>query len=366
MNNCSQAPQTEETAAAARAYLESWNRSGMDWDEWMAEVERARVSFAALINADPSEVALCTSVSQATSSLASSLDFTGRRNRVVATEAEFPTVAHVWLAQGPRGARVDWVPVRNGIVEVEDYEHLLDSDTLVVSVTHGYYASGFKQDLEAIVRKAHAVGALAYVDAYQTLGTHALDVKELGVDFLASGNLKFLMGVPGIAFLYVREDLAERLKPTITGWHGRKDPFAFTHRTLDWAPGARRFDTGTPPVPNAYVARAGMEIVQEVGPARIQRWTEELSRHLIEGGRARGLELHGTDDPRRKTPTTAFVCHSDSHAVEEAMKERGVVPSARGHVIRLAPHFYSTLDDVEVALDTLVEVLGQLPRREGS
>ncbi len=360
MNHCSQAPQNEATARAAQAYLESWNRTGMDWDAWIEEVERARTTFAALINARDDEVAVCTSVSQATSSLASALDFTGSRNKVLVTEAEFPTVAHVWLAQEARGARVSWLPTRGGVLELEDYEAGIDESTLLISACHGYYQSGFKQDLAAIVRMARARGAFLYVDAYQTLGTHPLDVKELDIDCLASGNLKFLLGIPGIAFLYVRRELAERLRPSVTGWFGRTDPFAFDHRRLDWAPGARRFDTGTPPVFAAYVARAGMEVILEVGPDRILTWTEELSRLLVEGGEARGLQLFGTADARQKAPTTAFVCPADSHVVEGRMRERGVLPSARGPVIRLAPHFYTSAEDVEVSLDTLSEVLREL------
>jgi len=164
--------------------------------------------------------------------------------------------------------------------------------------------------------------------------------------------------VPGIAFLYVRRDLIERLVPSVTGWFGRANPFAFQVRELDWAPTASRFDAGTPPVINAYIARSGMGIINAVGPSAIRDWLEVLGRRLLDGGRARGLTIHGTTDMTRKTATTAFVV-DDSHAVELAMRDRGVLPSARGPVIRLAPHFYNTVDDVDLALDTLVAVLGR-------
>ena len=141
----------------------------------------------------------------------------------------------------------------------------------------------------------------------------------------------------------------------MTGWFGRANPFAFDAKSLDWSPTASRFDSGTPPVINAYVARAGMEIINAIGPANIRAWHETLARRLIEGGRSRGLTLHGSDDVRRKTATTAFVVRN-SHAVESAMRARGVLPSARGEVIRLAPHFYTTIDDVDRALDLLAEL----------
>lgn len=356
MNNCSQAPQTDDTLAAAERYLDSWNSTGMNWDAWMDEVWLAKREFARLVNASAEEIAVFSSVSEATSAVASALDFTARRRKVVVTEAEFPTVGHVWLAQERRGARVAWVPVRDGAIDPADYDPLLDDETVVVSACHGYYVNGFTQDLARLAAQTRAHGAVLYVDAYQTLGTMPVDVKALGVDFLASGNLKFLMGVPGIAFLYVRRELIENLHPSVTGWFGRSDPFAFRVKELDWAPSASRFDTGTPPVMNAYIARAGMQIITAIGADKIRAWHEVLARRLIDGGRARGLAVHGTTDVSRKTATTAFVV-DDSHAVEAAMRVRGVLPSARGPVIRLAPHFYTTTADVDAALDALTAVV---------
>lgn len=356
MNNCSQAPQTTVTRAAAERYLDSWNACGMDWDVWMDEVRLAKQAFAHLINASPDDVAVFSCVSEATSAVASALDFAGARRTVVTTEAEFPTVGHVWLAQERRGARVTWVPVRDGTISLGDYA--IDDETAIVSACHGYYLNGFTQDLAALAAKAHASGALLYVDAYQTLGTVPVDVRALDVDFLAAGNLKFLMGVPGIAFLYVKPSIAARLEPLVTGWFGRANPFSFDAKQLDWAPGASRFDTGTPPVVNAYVSRAGMEIINQIGAPNIRAWLEILGQRLIDGGHERGFTLHGTDDMSRKTATTAFVV-PDSHAVEIGMRRAGVLPSARGPVIRLAPHFYNSLNDVDTALDILTTVLAR-------
>ena len=355
MNNCSQAPQTDMTRAAAERYLDSWNTSGMDWDAWMAEVAAAKAEFAALIGATPADIAVFSSVSEATSAVASALDLSGKRRKLVVSEAEFPTVAHVWLAQERRGASVAWAAVHDGTIDPAVYDPLIDDRTALVSACHGYFMNGFVQDVARIASRAREAGARSFVDAYQTLGTMPVDVRALGVDFLAAGNLKFLMGIPGLAFLYVRPEIVSALVPTVTGWFGRTDPFAFNAKALDWSPTASRFDAGTPPLINAYVSRAGMAIINEVGPAKIRSRLDVLGRRLIDGGRARGLTLHGSDDMSRKTSTTAFVVH-DSYAVEKAMRARGVLPAARGSVIRLAPHFYNTTDDVDVALDLLAEV----------
>jgi selenocysteine lyase/cysteine desulfurase len=356
MNNCSQAPQTDATRAAAERYLDSWNGSGMDWDAWMSEVALAKAEFARLIGAASDDIAVFSSVSEAASAVASALPLRGRRTNIIVSDAEFPTVSHVWLAQQEsRGARVSWAPVRDDD-DASAYDVLIDDQTALVSACHAYYMNGMIQDSAHIARMARDAGALSFVDAYQSLGTIPIDVRALGVDFLASGNLKFLMGIPGIAFLYVRPEIIDTLHPSVTGWFGRANPFAFDARSLDWSPTASRFDTGTPPVINAYIARAGMEIINTLGPENIRAWLVDLGQRLMDGGRARGLVLHGSDDMRRKTATTAFIVE-DSHAVEHAMRESGVIASARGDVIRLAPHFYSAIDDVDRSLDVLAEAV---------
>lgn len=359
LNNCSQAPLTDITRAAADRYLESWNTRGMDWDAWMEEVEASRRAFASLINASSDEVGVVTSVSHAASAIATSLrlaERTGERTGIVASEAEFPTVGHVWLAQERRGAHVQWVPVRNGAIALEEYEPLVDERTAMVSCTHCYYQNGFVQDVRGVSRLARRQGALTFVDCYQSLGAVPIDVKALEIDILASGTLKYLMGTPGIAFLYVRRELIDRFEPLITGWFGRSNPFAFDAKALDWSPTAARFDAGTPPLFSAYVSRASIEWLLSIGTQEIHEWTQVLSRRLIDGAASRGLTIHGPGLSAPKAPTTAIAC-PDAHAVEEALRARRIIASARGPVIRLAPHFYNTTEEIDRALDALVEVL---------
>jgi len=296
MNNCSQGPQTDATRAAAERYLESWNRTGMDWEAWIGEVQLAKAAFASLIGASPDDIAVFSSVSEAMSAVASALDFSGKRRRVVLSEIEFPTTGHIWLAQQRRGARVSWVTQHDGVIETSDYDAAIDDDTAIVAACHGYFLNGFTQDVSAIVKSAHAHGALVFADAYQTVGTQPIDVRETGVDFLAAGALKYLMGVPGIAFLYVRPELINSLEPSVTGWFGRSNPFSFDIKGLTWSAGASRFDSGTPPIINAYIGRAGMEMIAGIGVGKSRAWHEVLAARLREGGRERGLTQHGTTD----------------------------------------------------------------------
>lgn len=358
LNNCSQAPLTDVTAAAAARFLESWNTRGMDWDAWMAEVEASRRAFATIINASPDEIGVVSSVSHATSAIATAIHFDRGRDTVVVSGAEFPTVAHVWLAQEARGAKLRWLPVVDGAVPLDAYDRAIDSRTAVVSSAHAWYQNGFLQDVRAIGALARERGALHFVDAYQSLGAVAIDVKALGIDMLASGTLKFLMGTPGIAFLYVRRELIEQLQPLITGWFGRTNPFAFDAQWLDWAPTASRFDAGTPPLFSAYVSRAAMDWLTSIGTDVIHRRAQALSRHTIDGARARGLALHGPADRAPKAPTTAILC-PDAHAMEERLRQHHIIGSARGPAIRIAPHFYNTPDEIDRALDVIAAALGQ-------
>jgi selenocysteine lyase/cysteine desulfurase len=357
MNNCSQAPQTDATQAAAAEYLESWNRDGMDWERWIGEVNAAKVEFAGLINADPGEIAAVHSVSHATAVIASALDFTDVRNGVVASGAEFPGVGHVWLAQARHGATVRWVPLRNGVLTYSDYEPFIDDQTRIVSAAHAYFLNGTLQDVRAIADLAHGRGALLYVDAYQSAGIVPIDVRAMEVDFLSTGTLKVLMGTPGIAFLYVRRQLIEQLEPTVTGWFGRANPFAFGPMQLDWSSTASRFEEGTPSVFSAYVSRAGMRLLREVGMDAIASHGRALSAHLEREGARLGLTIHGREAPAGRTTTTGFVV-PDAHAVEARLRARGIIASARGPVLRLAPHFYSTVEDVDRALHALLQEAG--------
>jgi selenocysteine lyase/cysteine desulfurase len=355
--NCSQAPQSTFTRKAAIEYLDSWDHMGMDWERWMEEIHYAKEEFGKLINADPEEIAVGTSVSELTSAVASALPLDTNRKKVVVTDAEFPTVGHVWLANRKYGLDVQFIPVKNGIIEVDDYDKYVDENTIITSACDTYYHNGFKQDLKTIIPKIHEKGSLAYVDAYQGLGTHPLDVKSLDIDFLSSGNLKYLLGVPGIAFLYVKKEIVEHLHPAFTGWFGQENPFAFDIHNLIYATGARRFDSGTPPVATAYIAKAGMQIINTVGVENIYQWTNGLSAYCLEGAMARDLEIASPTDLRIKAPNTAIRVPGDSHEFELALREKGVIASARNDVVRIAPHFFTTLEDIDYVLDCYAELL---------
>ncbi len=355
VNSCSQGALSTDVESALGAFTASWHDEGSPWERWVGEVERLRASAAGLIGAGVDEIAIMPSASAAISAVATSLSFEGRR-RVVLGEFEFPTMAHVWLSQQRRGASIAWARARGDALPIETYADLVDADTLIVPATHLCFRNGYRLDIRTLVALCRDRGAYCFLDDYQRTGTAPLDVRDLGVDFMVTGTLKYLLGPSGIAFLYVRRDLIERLEPLATGWFGRSDPFAFGIDRLDWSASARRFETGTPPIPNVYAARAGIELVQQVGLAVVERRIAELVERFDRGARDRGFDVMTPADPARRG---ALVVIRSANAVElvHRLEHQGIIASARGDGVRVSFHAYNNEQDVDTVLETLVALV---------
>ncbi|MEO6890592.1 MAG: aminotransferase class V-fold PLP-dependent enzyme [Ktedonobacteraceae bacterium] len=334
----------------------------MHWDAWITEIDRARAIFARLIGAQPNEIAVGSSVSQLVSSLASALSGSRDRvrRRIVSSVAEFPGVAHAWLALGQSGYQVDLLADNGeGVVSAHAFHDAIDETTALLSVPHVCYANGMMIDPTSLTRAAHAEGALVFIDAYQSIGTVPIDVTSSGVDFLAAGTLKYLLGTAGIAFLYVNPELIEQLEPTVTGWFGRSHPFAFEPARLDYAATAARFDLETPPIIAAYAASAGMQLVLDTGVVRIREHIETLSALAYRLASERGLRVLGLHSVQEKGATTAIDAGDPerAHVLEQRLRSRSIIASARGRAIRLAPHGFTSEEEVEQALDVVAELL---------
>ena len=320
VNSCSQGALSLDVESALAAFTESWHTHGSPWDRWVGEVERLRAAFAAAIGADADEIAVMPNASAGITAIATALAFDTDRRTVVLGEFEFPTMGHVWLAQQRRGARIAWARAQDDALPVEAYAAHIDERTLIVPATHVCFRNGYRLDIPRLATLCRERGAYILLDDYQRTGTAPLDVHALGVDFMVTGALKYLLGPAGVAFLYVRRDLIERLEPLSTGWFGRVDPFAFSHDRLDWSPSARRFETGSPPIPNVYAAAAGIELLQTVGLDDDRR-AGEPSRRALRQRRA-AARLRGGDTGR---------CRRARAAGRGALDRRGHDgPPARG------------------------------------
>jgi selenocysteine lyase/cysteine desulfurase len=356
--NCSQGALSDAVEAGMREYADSWRTSSDPWGEWVEAYEALRAEFARFIHAEPDEVAIVTSASAGINPIANALQF-DERNKVVMGEYEFPTMGHIWLAQRPRGAVVKFLDGIDNAIPTEHYERAIDERTRIVPLTHVSFVNGFRSDVAAIARIAHANGALVFLDGYQDCGTRPLDVKALDVDFFVTGTLKYLLGPPGLAFLYVRRELIETLTPTMTSWMAQREVFAFRTKHLDPAPSARRFETGTPAIPNIYLARPALEFLLRVGMENVAAQIERLTRAFHQGARDLGIE---SKTPADSVGPLVVLRAQDAAAMIARLTSRGIVASARHDGIRFAFHVYNTLEDVHTALSALKDNLDLMVR----
>jgi selenocysteine lyase/cysteine desulfurase len=350
--SCSQGALSTAAQRGLNAYVSSWRTSSAPWDEWVGVYERLRASFAHFINAEPDEIAIVTSASGGINPIASALHFDSR-NGVVMSEYEFPTMGQIWLAQQPRGARVHFLDGVKEAVPLDLYERAIDEHTRVVPITQISFLNGFRSDVGAITKLAHERGALVFLDGYQDCGTRSLDVKALGVDFFVTGTLKYLLGPPGLAFLYVRRELIETLTPTMTSWFAQRDIFAFDTKHLDLAPSARRFETGAPAIPNIYCAAPAIDLLSRIGMDNVAGQIEILARTFLDGARALNIAMK---TPESSVGPLVVLRARDAAAVLERLTERDVVVSSRKDGVRFAFHVYNDLADVHAALNVLEEI----------
>jgi selenocysteine lyase/cysteine desulfurase len=349
LNSCSQGALSDAVQAGMEDYIASWHEQGSPWELWVERYEEARTAFAQFINASPDEVAIVTSASAGINSIASALNFRERK-KVVMGEFEFPTVGHVWLAQRARGAEVQFVAAEGHSIPTANYEKMIDRNTLIVPLTHVCFKNGFRSRVSAVNEIAHQSGALVMLDDYQDCGTRPVDVKAMDLDFYVTGTLKYLLGPPGLAFMYVRRELISSLVPTVTGWFAQTNPFAFDPQHIDLSSTARRFESGSPSVPNVYAAVPGFQMLREIGMENVAAHIKSLTQSLLSFARDVGI--------RAKTPADSegplvVLQATDSNLLVQKLAERDIIASNRHDGLRIAFHVYNTMDDVKAVMEVL-------------
>lgn len=354
VNSCSQGALSHRVRAAYREYLEGWDENGAEWEHWVERAETMRASFARIVKAATDEIAVVTSVSQAVSALMSALEFEkGPRKRIVIGDHEFPSVGQIAHAQELRGAEIVHVrPTADDSIPLERFADAIDERTAVVCCATVSYRTGHRHDIGEIARLAHESGALCLADSYQAIGAIDVDGPSSGVDMITGGTVKYLLASAGLAFAYVRREAIGRLVPTQTGWFADENIFAMDISDYSPAADARRFEAGTPPVPNIYAGVAGASIVEETGTAAIERHIESLASRLIDGAEALGATVVTPREPRERGP---LICirSTDVDALVQALATERIVASSRDGNLRIALHLYNTEDDVDVVLAAL-------------
>ena len=355
LNSCSLGALSRRSMGYLGEFQALWNGMGASaWYElWLGRLDELRGSVRRLWSAGRGEVALVPSVSAGLSSIASAVDYS-KRNRVVIAEPDFPTLGYQWMARPD--VEVVRVPSDDGVgVAPERWAEHVDERTAIVATSHVFYGTGYIQDLTPIREAAHAAGALCVIDGYQAVGQIPVDPESAGVDVYLGGPLKWLLGGPGMAFLWVSAERVRDLTPTMASWFGAKDQFAFHHDRFEFRDDARRFELGTHALPTMYTALGGLEIVHEVGMERIRGRIAALTEHLVGGLEAQGRSLVCAAD-REHRSGIVMVRSDRAGEVVDALAERHIIVDRRGDLVRISPHFYNTVEENQAVLEALDEV----------
>ncbi len=358
-NSLGAMPRSVETSL--ESYARAWATRGVRaWEEgWWEMAVALGDKLAPLLGADSGTISLHENVTLTQAIIASCFRFEGRRRKVVLTDKEFPSVVYFWHAQRGRGAEIELVRTEEDPLRVPTEKLLaaIDESTLLVPFSHVLFRSAYVQDVEAIVEKAHRVGAHVILDAYQSAGVLPLEVKKWNVDFAVGGTLKWLCGGPGVAYLYVRPDLGAKLEPTITGWLAHPRPFNFEVGAGAYRDDPFRFLNGTPHIPAFYAAAPGLDIIGQVGIERIRARSLQLTRRLIEGARQRGWRVHTPESDRERGGTVTLDVPRGPEILQELLRRDILVDYRPQAGIRASPHFYNTEDEVDRLLGTMASLV---------
>jgi kynureninase len=348
---------------SAREYCDVWAGRGVRaWEENWWELSRVvGDEVGAIMNAPSGSVSIHLNVTSCEAVIASCFDFSGRRNKVVYSDMNFPSIMYFWEAQRERGARVHMVKTEDGIhVPTEKMLEAIDEDTLLVPISHVVFRSSYIKDAKAIIEKAHRVGAYVILDCFQSLGCVPVDVQALNPDFATGGVLKWLCGGPGTSYLYVRPDLGKRLEPKLTGWFAHEHPFDFEIGSTRYAEPPYRFMQGTANIPALYTALPGLRIIREVGLERIRAKSMKMTAKLIELADKRGWKVNAPRDPERRGGTVAIDMPNSREVCRELLKRDVLVDYRPKAGVRFSPHFYNTMEEIDRAVQTVDAVLAEM------
>jgi kynureninase len=348
-----------ETFALLTDYAEAWATRGVRaWAEgWWDMPVTVGNEVAPIIGADPGNVVMHQNVSICQSLILSCFEPTPKRNKIVYSELNFPSVMYVYEAHARNGQlRIETVASDDGItIPLERFLDAIDEETLLVPFSHVLFKSGFLQNAEAITERAHEVGAMVVLDAYQSAGIVPFSVKELNVDFATGGSVKWLCGGPGAGYLYVRPDLQQKLQPKTTGWMAHEEPFAF-ETELRYARNITRFLHGSPAIPALYAAQSGYKIINEIGVDRIREKSVRQTTRLIELAREAGFTVTSPKNSADRGGTIT-VGHPDAAAItKELIRREFIVDYRPGAGARISPHFYTSDEELELVVREMKEI----------
>lgn len=339
-------------------FFELWRTKSITaWSDWLPEVDRAAARIAKVLSVKPSTVTMMQNVSGVMAVLASCFDYPGDRNKIVYERLMFPTVSYVWQAEERRGAKCVLVDSADGItIDADAVCAAIDEHTAVVPIQHVVFSSAFIQDVKKISDRAKQVGAHVILDCYQSIGTLPIDLVDLGVSFACGGSVKYMCGGPGAAWLYVREDLIEKFAPRVTGWFGNEAPFAFTMPAQSYADNIWRYMGGTPAIAALYQARAGQELIGEIGVARIRDKSLVMTQACIDWVDELGLTLNSPRPAAQRGGSVVFDFVGAADVCRELNRRKFFCDHRPSAGIRIAPHFYTKREEIDLLFAELKKI----------
>ena len=347
-------------------YADAWATRGIRaWEEgWWEMPVRTGDLIGKIIGAASGEIVMQPNVSVCQSLVLSCFDWAAKRSKIVTDDLNFPSNLYIYRELQRTGARVVTVPSPDNItVPLDRILAAIDEETQLVSVSHVLFRSSYLQDVAAITRRAHEMGAKVVIDIYHSAGVLPVDVHALGVDFATGGSVKWLCGGPGAGYLYIRRDLWTELRPRLTGWVAHRNPFAFDNGDMDYADDSFRFLNGTPAIPALYAARAGYEIIAEVGVESIRAKSIRQTTRLIELAQEAGFTVRSPIDAARRGGTVVIDVPNGHEITQELSRRDFLVDYRPGAGIRIAPHLYSTDEEMELVIREIRKLSSPLAAR---
>jgi len=350
-NHAAVSPFSTPVRDAIESYLEMKNVTNPEPFEFVLKaMVETKEKLARLINTSRERIAILDNTSNGLNIIATGLDWKPG-DRVMVPDIEFPANVYPFMNLKRRGVELDFVPNRRGKVALEDIERRITPRTRLLSISHVQFLHGYRSDLRAISDLCQRRGVLLSVDAIQSAGAVPIDVQSMGIDFLAGGGQKWLMGPEGIAYVYVSEACQERLALGTMGWMNNKDFFSdFFRYRIDLEASARRFENGTPNCMGVFGLNASLRLLLEVGTERIEHHLAELTQYVSDRASALGIELVSPEDSRERAGIVTFR-PKNGQAMFQTLRDRKVMVSIREGCIRFSPHFYNSIEELEEALD---------------
>ena len=371
LNHASNGPLPRPVARSLHEYIDDRSAfASLHSERWQMHEQGAHRRLANMISARPDQIAFTASTGDGLTMVAQGLPWQ-EGDAIITAEGEFPSNIYPWLNLQERGVRVHLAEARNHRIPPEAVFERIDEHTRLVSLSLVEFSTGYRNDIAAIARYCHERGILCGIDAMQALGALDIDVQALGVDFLASAAHKWLLGTQTTGILYVADDLLTRLHLPRRSWFSVAEPFDFFNYEQALKTGAERFEHSSPNSTAIIGLDAALGVFEALdgGMQAVEARILGLTQHAIAGLERLGYPVVSPQGPGERSGIVCFTPHPQRQdrtpqQMVDDLAARNIAAAARGTVIRISPHFYNTIEEIDTLLNVLEEMKGRAEAKE--